>query len=173
MKRSRTLCLSIALSLLAACRSLPDPTGAEASPTDERRAAVEHVLDAFHQAASDANGERYFELMTEDAVFLGTDATERWTRDAFRDYAMPYFEAGRGWTYRTLERHVHLAPAGDSAWFDERLWNDKYGECRGTGVLLRRETGWKVAQYNLTFPVPNEIAGEVVEQIKRHTGAAR
>ncbi len=60
--------------------------------------AVEVVLDDFHRAASEADGEAYFGLFAAEGVFLGTDATERWTVDEFRAYAKPHFDRGRGWT---------------------------------------------------------------------------
>ena len=39
---------------------------------------VEETLDNWHLAAAEANYENYFNLMTEDAVFIGTDASENW-----------------------------------------------------------------------------------------------
>jgi len=129
-------------------------------------AEVESVLDDFHRAASQADGDTYFGLFADEGVFLGTDATERWTVEEFRAYARPHFDRGRGWTYTPLERHVSIAEDGGTAWFDERLHNDGLGETRGSGVLVRREAGWKVAQYNLTIPVPNELAADVVERIR-------
>ena len=50
-------------------------------------------------------------------------------------------------------------------WFNERLSHERYGEVRGSGVLVRDEI-WKVAQYNLSFPIPNGIAEDVVAMIK-------
>lgn len=128
--------------------------------------AVEAVLDDFHRAASEADGDAYFGLFAAEGVFLGTDATERWTVDEFRAYAKPFFDQGRGWTYKPLERHVSISDDGGTAWFDERLHNDGLGETRGSGVLVRRGGAWKVAQYNLTIPVPNELAAELVERIR-------
>lgn len=125
--------------------------------------AIERVLDAFHEAASNADGETYFALFAADAVFIGTDAAERWPLEAFRAYATPYFDAGRGWTYRPDVRHV--AVHGDTAWFDEMLDSANYGRCRGTGVLIRGADGWRIAQYHLTVPVPNELLDDVVRQI--------
>lgn len=137
--------------------------------TASAESAVESVLDAFHQAASDADGATYFGLFHPDGVFLGTDATERWTVDEFRAYAEPYFAAGRGWTYVPVERHVSISPDGDVAWFDERLMNDGLGETRGSGVLVQVGGQWKVAQYNLTIPIPNSLAGEFVQRIRQAT----
>ena len=128
--------------------------------------AVEAVLDDFHDAASKADGRRYFAHFTEDAVFLGTDASERWTYQEFRLYAEKQFSMGKGWTYMPQTRNVAVSPHGDIAWFDEILENAKYGVCRGTGVLHRVGGVWKVVQYNLTVPIPNNLLGKVVEMIQ-------
>jgi hypothetical protein len=47
-------------------------------PRGDDFAVVSIVLDALHEAASRADGRTYFELFAHDAVFFGTDATERW-----------------------------------------------------------------------------------------------
>jgi len=127
------------------------------------------VLDDLHLAASEADEERYFGHYTEGAVFLGTDASERWSVEQFRAYAHPHFSAGKGWTYKATERHLRFSPDGRTAWFDERLHNEKYGEVRGSGVLLY-DGRWRVAQYNLSFPIPNGIALDVIKMIQAHDG---
>jgi ketosteroid isomerase-like protein len=38
------------------------------------------LLDSWHKAAAEAKFDAYFDKMTEDAVFIGTDATEKQTR---------------------------------------------------------------------------------------------
>ena len=134
--------------------------------------AVAEVLDTFHQAASDADFDRYFSLYASEAVFLGTDATERRERPAFMAYAKARFDTGTGWTYRILERHISVVPDGQTAWFDERLDNAGLGETRGSGVLVMEDGGWKIAQYNLTIPIPNELSRDIVRQV-RDRGAAR
>lgn len=136
-------------------------------PTPEGR-AVDEVLTAFHDAASRADGDLYFSLLTEDSVYLGTDASERWTLSEFKAFADPYFSKGRGWTYTATSRNIDIGPGGSTAWFDEILWNEAYGTCRGTGVLLKTTDGWRIAQYHLTFPIPNELAKDIVAQIKEH-----
>ena len=129
-------------------------------------AEIETTLDAFHAAASRADEEAYFELFAPEGVFLGTAPGERWTVEEFRAYAHPYFSQGRGWTYEMRERHVDLDPHGETAWFDEVLHNAKYGATRGSGALRRIDGTWRIVQYNLTIPIPNELAGEVVERIR-------
>lgn len=149
--------------LLAGCAIAPPPSTPATVPATT---TVDEVLDDLHSAAAQADESRYFAHYATDAVFLGTDATERWDVAAFRAYAHPHFAAGRGWTYSPRDRHVTLAASGDVAWFDERLDNAKYGEVRGSGVLRREGATWKVTQYNLSFPIPNGLAAQVVALIR-------
>ncbi|GMG86482.1 nuclear transport factor 2 family protein [Biformimicrobium ophioploci] len=130
--------------------------------------AVSTVLDSYHRAAAQADGKTYFSLMAEESVFIGTDATERWSKPAFQAFAEPYFSKGRGWEYVPQERHISFSPDGKVAWFDELLNNEKYGLCRGSGVLVKEGGEWKITQYNLHFPVPNAIAKDVVRMIREH-----
>lgn len=161
-------------SLLAALAILLALTGVRSfsqEPPMDARALIEQagaVLDDFHLAASQADEERYFGHFAPDGVFLGTDASERWTVAAFRAYTHPHFAEGQGWTYRMAARHVDVDPAGRYAWFDEALENEKLGPCRGSGVLRRVDGTWRVVQYNLTIPIPNDLALEVAERIRRH-----
>ena len=136
----------------------------------DARAEVSAVLDALHAAASEADFDPYFSLYAGEAVFLGTDATERWTREEFMDYTKGRFDTGTGWTYHMLERHIAIAPGGRTAWFDERLENANLGETRGSGVLVMEDGGWKIAQYNLTIPIPNEMVREVAARIRALKG---
>lgn len=131
------------------------------------RSLIEARLDILHEMAAGAHFDAYFACYTDDAIFLGTDAGERWTLAQFKDYARPHFSRGQGWTYTPRERHIDFA-APDIAYFDELLDNAKYGTCRGSGVLVRvPDAGghdrWLVKQYNLAFMVPNEVAEQVAE----------
>ena len=126
------------------------------------------VLDALHDAAAKADGPAYFALYTPDATYLGTDAAERWSLAEFKGYAMPYFSQGKGWTYVPRERHITIAPIDCRcvAWFDELLDSQSYGTSRGTGTLVLTPDGWKVSQYALTFPIPNDLAKDMTAKIK-------
>ena len=147
------------VTLLVLAPAPPSP-----SPPDDR-AAVAALLDRLHAAAARADETAYFACFAADAVFLGTDATERWDVAAFRAYARPHFAKGTGWTYVPEERHVEIGAGGEIAWFDETLRNAKYGLCRGTGGATTDDAGWRVAQSGLAFLVPNERATAVVEVI--------
>jgi uncharacterized protein (TIGR02246 family) len=145
--------------------------------------AIELTLNTLHSAASKADAATYWSLFADDAVFLGTDGKERWTLDQFKAYATPYFEKGQGWTYRVVNRNIAVRMSGETAWFDETLMNQKYGECRGSGVLVSvkeplvprcegfgGDVRWKIAQYNLTVPIPNDLLAEFAERIRSTQG---
>lgn len=130
--------------------------------------AVARVLDDWHDAAAKADEGRYFGHMTEDAVFLGTDATERWVKPAFQKWAHPFFARGRAWAFKATRRSITLAPGGQMAWFDEDLATPNLGPCRGSGVLVKAGDRWRIAQYNLSVPIPNALMDAVKHQIEQH-----
>lgn len=134
----------------------------ELNQTEQEK--VSSILDQFHGAAAEADWDTYFDLMRDDAVFIGTDAAERWNKPTFQAYAA---KAPNGWLYQMKERHIHFTDDLKTAWFDELLVNTSYGEARGTGVLIKNtEDQWQIAHYALTFPLPNELAGEITEKIQ-------
>ena len=126
---------------------------------------VAAVLDDWHQAASVADEERYFHHFAPNGVFMGTDASERWTVTQFREWAKPHFEKKKAWSFQPRDRHIDFSPDGRIAWFDEMLDTPNLGVCRGSGVLIRMGDGWKIAQYNLSIAIPNALAEPIVKQI--------
>lgn len=132
--------------------------------------SVNRVLDDWHAAAAEADFGRYFDHFAGDsAIFMGTDATERWTVDRFKDFAQPYFDKGEAWNFTPVERNIYFSDHGRTAWFDERLDTPNLGPSRGTGVLVYRDTTWKIAHYNLSIPIPNSIVYDLVEQIEKES----
>ena len=129
---------------------------------DYKNDEINALLDGLHQDAHEGNFQNYFDRYTSDAIFLGTDKRERWSIEEFKAYAKPAFADGNGWTYSVVERNWE--GVGDTRWFDEILFNEKLGHCRGTGVVQLIEGEWKILHYALTMLVPNEIAAEVGAQ---------
>ena len=127
---------------------------------------INKVLDDLHLFASQAKGKEYFKLFDDDAIFFGTDANERWTKLKFQEYAMERFKTGAGWTYNSISRNIYLDNDKNTAWFDEELNNEKYGVFRGTGVLVKSNNIWKIKQYNLLLPIPNDLLIEYSKEIK-------
>jgi uncharacterized protein (TIGR02246 family) len=132
---------------------------------------IDTLIDGWHQAASTADEVAYFGAMTDDAVFIGTDKTERWGRAAFEAFAKPHFAGDEAWTYTPTSRQVRVA--GDVGWFDETLVHARYGDVRGSGVVLKQGKDWKLAHYVLSFPVPNDAAADVIDRIKRQAEVDR
>ncbi len=137
---------------------------------DKQVAAINLVLDAWHAAAAKADEATYFDTFTDDGVFLGTDASERWTVEAFRQYAKPHFDRGKAWSFRATRRAVIVR--GPVAWFDEDLATPNLGPSRGSGVLQRQPDGsWKLAHYNLTLTIPNDALDAVKQAIAQQAAS--
>ncbi len=123
---------------------------------------VGEVLDAWHKAAAEADFEAYFGLMTDDAIFIGTDATENWKYQEFKEFSKPYFDRGKAWSFTTVERNIFISQDGNLAWFDELL-DTQMKLCRGSGVSRKEQDGsWKIAHYVLSIAIPNENVKEVI-----------
>jgi ketosteroid isomerase-like protein len=135
-------------------------TSIKAQSIDEKQ-QLAIVIDQWHKAASDANFKTYFELMTDDAIFIGTDANEYWNKQEFQNYAKPHFDKGKAWSFTALERHVYFDTAGKTAWFDELL-DTQMKICRGSGVLVKVGNQWKIQHYVLSMTVPNETSKSVI-----------
>jgi hypothetical protein len=128
-------------------------------PAKSNESAVAAVLDDWHKAASAADEDRYFNHFAADAIMFGT-------RDEFRTWAKPHFAKGKGWRFKAVKRHVSFSKDGTIAWFDESLDTQNLGPCRGTGVLVLDGDHWKIAQYNLSVPIPNEVFDDVKKIIE-------
>lgn len=157
----RVLGLILLTSTGFACGAASTPTlSPEAVGVAEQEIAL--ALDDWHGAAATADEERYFGHFATDGVFIGTDAAERWTVEAFREYARPHFERGRAWEFTASRRAVIVDPGGAIAWFDEDLDTENLGPVRGSGVMVRDEDGrWRIAHYVLSFTIPNDRVREL------------
>ena len=158
----------------AAAREAAAAAGSATRPQSHMQLVREvgHTMDDWHQAASVGDRDRYIDHFAPDAVFLGTDATERWDMASFTAYVDEHFKPGSGWTYKPFNRQVTLGANSQVAWIDEELDSDGYGALRGTGVLRRDESAWKIVHYSMVFTVPNNVAREVVDVVRSALPAA-
>ena len=139
-----------------------------AQPAQREDAAVAAVLDDWHLAAAQADELRYFGHLRAGAVFLGTDATERWPKAEFQAWAHPFFQRGRAWAFKAKQRSLAFSVDGQVAWFDESLDTPNLGPARGSGVLIKEQGRWRIAQYNLSVPIPNTLLATFKVQIEAH-----
>ena len=123
---------------------------------------ISQTLDAWHKAAADAKFNTYFNLMADDAIFIGTDATENWIKPDFKIWAKPFFDKGKTWNFTALERHIFLDKTGKVAWFDELL-NTQMKICRSSGVLVKVGKEWKIQHYVLSMTIPNDEVDAIVK----------
>ncbi len=77
------------------------------------------MLTNWHHAAAVADAETYFGYLAEDAVYMGTDATEYWTKSEFQKWAEPWFKKKSAWTIYATKRNIFISPDKTYAWFDE------------------------------------------------------
>lgn len=126
--------------------------------------SVNILLDQWHQAASAADFNSYFDLMTDEAVFIGTEATEIWNKTEFMAYAKPHFDRGKAWTFVAFQRNIYRHTDQKMAWFDELL-QTQMGICRGSGIAVydADTQSWKIAHYVLSVDIPNEKIQETVQ----------
>lgn len=133
----------------------------DAATEDDQKLLIGAMIDSFHADAGQADFEAYFAHMTDDAIFIGTDATEHWDMASFKRFSKPYFDKGKAWNFTSIERHIYLSPQGNLAWFDELL-NTQMKICRGSGVAVWQNNRWKISHYTLSMTVPNALSDTVV-----------
>lgn len=134
--------------------------GCETKSNDKSK--VNQVMDQWHESASKADYENYFDAMDKNSVFIGTDAGENWSKEEFQSFSKPYFDKGKAWSFQALERNIYFSETGEIAWFDELL-DTWMGTCRGSGVLERTDDTWQIKHYVLSVCIPNEDMQEVIE----------
>lgn len=152
--------LSLAITLLTSCNCSEKQT--DKIIVSNEKEQINTVLDTWHLNAAEANFEAYFNAMTNEGVFVGTDAAEVWKIQQFKDFSKPFFDRGKAWSFTAVDRNVYVNTDGKIAWFDELL-DTWMGVCRGSGVLKKNEGVWKIEHYVLSVTVPNDNIQDVVK----------
>jgi hypothetical protein len=116
---------------------------------------VHQFMDNWHKAAATADENVFFGSMTAQGVYLGTDKTEKWTRDEMAKWADEYFQEESAWSFTATERDVYFSEDEKTAWLNEKL-DTWMGVCKGTAVLVLKENGWKIALYDLSVTIDND-----------------
>lgn len=132
------------------------------------------LLDAWHEAAANANFEQYFGFMADDFYYLGTDPSERWSKEQFANFSKPYFDKGEAWSFTAFDRNFYFSPDHSVIWFDEKL-NTWMEECRGSGVIVFEKLtngehgygGFKLKHYNLTVTIENDKIQDFIKLRKK------
>ena len=133
-----------------------------AATLQTEKQTINTTLDNWHKAAAEGNAKNYFGTMSDESIFIGTDATENWNKKQFQDFAKQYFDRGRAWDFKPLNRNIYFDETGKVAWFDELL--DTWMKvCQGSGVMVKENGVWKIKHYVLSMTVPNDNTTEVIK----------
>ena len=139
--------------------------GCQNKNDDEIISFLNQKLDNWHNAASKANFDDYFNFIANEGIFIGTDVSERWTKTEFANFSQPYFDNGKAWSFSAKERTIRLNKIKTIAWFDEVL-DTWMGDCRSTGVLRINNGQWQLEHYQLSVTIDNDLMPEFLEIIK-------
>ena len=134
------------------------------SCTTKENGDIDALMDAWHLAAAQADEDTFFGSMTKDGVYIGTDSEERWMRDEMKEWSAKYFERESAWSFTPTSRNIDFSEDRTMGWFDELL-DTWMGTCRGSGVVVLTENGWKIKHYHLSIAVPNEKVDGYLELI--------
>lgn len=127
----------------------------------DSKTQVNQLLNHWHKDVAQFDYEAYFNKMTADAVFVGTDASEVWSKQEFQNFSKPFFDKKQTWDFKPIVRNLYFDKKNQIAWFDEVL-DTWMGVCRGSGVVIHEGTQWKIQHYVLSVVVPNEDMKKVV-----------
>jgi hypothetical protein len=130
----------------------------------EFTAVVNRFVDGWHDDAAHARP-AYFEKIASDGIYIGTDKTERWTREAFREWATPAFARPVAWAFTPLHRNVRFSPDRRLIWFDEQV-RSSMGVLQASGVIRLTTLSFEMVHYQLSIAVPNEVMPQVTGMIK-------
>ena len=159
--------LLLAFWLLLAVCSTP-AAAADASASDTQQ--VNAFIDEWHDDAAHARS-RFFDKMAPGAIYIGTDKTERWTRDELKAWSKKYFERPSAWAFTPLQRNVAFSADKQFIWFDEQL-NTQMGVCQASGVVQRTANGLQILHYQLSIAVPNELVDRFSAAIRQFDAGA-
>ncbi len=125
-------------------------------------ARIVHVLTSHLKAAATKDTALLRNSFTADGVFIGTDDTEQWS---IKQLVQVLESTENGWDMTTcIDRSIYkISGAVDNTVvFFEVIRHKKYGIMRGSGVIIKTDgvADWRIAQYVLSFSVPNNVVSE-------------
>jgi len=156
--RRALLALGLALVVFSSPAFAADPIA-----TDTQQ--VNAFIDEWHDDAAHARF-RFFDKMAPGAIYIGTDKTERWTRDELKAWSKKYFERPSAWAFTPTKRNVAFSADKQFIWFDEQL-DTQMGVCQASGVVQRTASGLQILHYQLSIAVPNELVDQFKEAIRK------
>lgn len=155
------------LMLLAVSCSKNEQKKVNKVNTISEKEDIQTALSNWHKNAAEANFDAYFNAMSNKSIFIGTDASENWNIEAFKNFSKPHFDKGKAWSFTAMDRNIYLDTESNIAWFDELL-DTWMGICRGSGVLKKTDNSWKIEHYVLSLTTPNDNIETIKSINKKH-----
>ncbi len=124
---------------------------------------INSIVDDWHLRAANADS-LFFNYLAPDAIYIGTDASERWTKDEFKTFAMPFFKRGKAWDFKPIKRNLYFTESPNIVYFDETL-DSWMGVCRSSGVVVNINSEWKIKYYHLSMTIPNVNVKDILKLI--------
>lgn len=160
---SYSIIVLISLIFLESCQHKQSQT--HEKPISVTKQHLDSILTQWHEAAKVADFETYFGTMADSSIFIGTDASENWTKEQFMEYSKPIFAKGRAWNFYAKKRNIYISDYAAFAWFDEELVTPNLGPCRGSGVFTFENNAWEIKHYTLSLSIPNDIVKDIAKQV--------
>ena len=157
-----SLLLSLALCLTLSAFSARAQTSAAESETAFKQ-RINAFVDQWHADAAQADPV-YFDKMAPNGIYIGTDKTEVWNRQQFKEWAKPYFDSKKAWAFTAIKRNIYFSPDRSYVWFDEQL-NTQMGICQASGVIHNSGKGFAIEHYQLSLAVPNQLIDNFTKAI--------
>lgn len=156
----------ILLILTVVLTSCNLPKEATLKDTAVVKKECDSILNNWHLAATNADYDAYFSILEDNSVFVGTDASEVWNKKEFQQFSKPYFDRGKAWDFKTVDRNIYISDTQNLIWFDEIL-DTWMGICRGSGVIGYKNNTYTLKHYVLSVTVSNDDINSVVQVKKR------
>lgn len=152
--------------VLTTCLSLvfAGPFAQSSNVDADYKRQIGAFLDQWHDDAAHSRAS-YFDKIAVDGIYIGTDKTERWTREEFQEWAKKYFATPSAWILKPVSRHIYVSDDKKFIWFDEQL-NTEMGLCQGSGVIRNTPRGFKIEHYQLSVAIPNALVDQIHDLIK-------
>jgi membrane-bound lytic murein transglycosylase len=122
---------------------------------------INKIISTWHNDAKNANFNDYFNRISNDGFYIGTDQKENWTKKEFQTFSKPYFDKKNTWDFKTIKRNIFFSKGNNTVWFNELL-DTWMGTCRGSGILEFENGEWKIKQYVLSLTIPNSQIKKVI-----------
>lgn len=153
-------------ALLIACK--------EKSTSSEKTAAfdptpVQKAMETVHKAFNERDTASMFAYFSNDSKFFGTDVAENWDVEGFKEYMREYVAKSKSKEpiYKVVGREITPSADGKTAWVVETLDYPKLPiDVRGTAVLEKTKSGWKLKLQQWHFLIDNDDVNDVCTVIE-------